>query len=192
MAQENIPQQEIQTQQFDLKILIFDYLRHWYWFAISLVVSLFIAFLYLRYATPQYEVVSKVLIKDEKKGGGTLDPAAAFQDLDIFKSNQNINNEIEVLRGRTLMYRVLKELHLETTFYTEGNIKTTEIYGKNVPINITLTSLDSTALGNRIKIQIKNQNNYILTDENGESEHAFGKQVRTSYATFTLTAPGEI
>src|SRR5690606_35034340 len=111
---------------------------------------------------------------------------------DNIKYHQNINNEIAVLRGRTLMYRVLKELHLETTFYTEGNIKTTEIYGKNVPINITLTSLDSTALGNRIKIQIKNQNNYILTDENGESEHAFGKQVRTSYATFTLTAPGEI
>src|SRR5690606_31351563 len=102
MNKEEVHHQENQNQQIDLKALIFNYFRHCHWFAISLVVCLFVAFLYLRYATPQYEVVSKVLIKDDKKGGASLDPAAAFQDLDIFKSNQNINNEIEVLKGKTL------------------------------------------------------------------------------------------
>src|SRR5690606_15401604 len=192
MTREEIQHQETQNQQIDLKALLFNYLRHWHWFAISIAICLFLAFLYLRYATPQYEVTSKVLIKDDKKGGGSLDPAAVFQDLDVFKSNQNINNEIEVLKGKTLMYRVLKELNLETTFYTEGNIKTSEIYGKSLPIKITLSSLDSIALGKRIKIEIQDKNKYTLTDEEGAEQYEFGKQVKKNYATFTLTASGDI
>src|SRR5690606_29143200 len=176
MTREEIQHQETQNQQIDLKALLFNYLRHWHWFAISIAICLFLAFLYLRYATPQYEVVSKVLIKDDKKGGGSLDPGAVFQDLDVFKSNQNINNEIEVLKGKTIMYRVLKELNLETTFFTEGNIKTTEIYGKTLPLKITLSSLDSIAFGQRIKIQIKDKNNYTLIDEESSQDYAFGKQ----------------
>src|SRR5690606_11283878 len=101
---------------------------------------------------------AKVLIKDEKKGGGGFDPTAAFSDMGIFQSNQNINNEIEVLKGKTLMYRVLEELNLQTTFYTEGNIKTTEIYGRSLPIRLTLSKLDSTAFGKQVEIQIKGQN----------------------------------
>src|SRR5690606_2912958 len=192
MTREEIQHQETQNQQIDLKALLFNYLRHWHWFAISIAICLFLAFLYLRYATPQYEVTSKVLIKDDKKGGGSLDPAAVFQDLDVFKSNQNINNEIEVLKGKTLMFRVLQELNLETTFYTEGNIKTSEVYGQSLPIKITLSSLDSIALGQRIKIEIVDKNNYTLTDDEGSQDYAFGAQVKRSYGVFTLTASGDI
>src|SRR5699024_2336160 len=121
--QEEINHQEAQNQPIDLKAILYNYLRHWHWFAISVAICVFLAFLYLRYATPEYSITSKVLIKDDNKGGG-VDATAAFQDLDIFRSNQSINNDIEVLKGKTLMCRVLKELNLGTTFYTEGNIKT--------------------------------------------------------------------
>src|SRR5690606_5506276 len=192
MMQEEIPHQDSQNQSIEIKALLYNYLRHWHWFAISIAICLFFAFLYLRYATPQYSVSSKVLIKDDKKGGGSIDPGAAFQDLDIFQSNQNLNNEIEVLKGKTLMYRVLKELNLETTFYTEGNIKTSEVYGKSLPLKITLSRLDSTALGKRIKIELRNQNNFILTDDDGEKSYAFGKQIEKDYGTFTMTASGDM
>src|SRR5690606_3443149 len=119
--------------QIDVKAVIYNYLRHWYWFVISLALCLLIVFLYLRYATPEYSTSAKVLIKDEKKGGGAMDAAAVFSDLGMFQSNQNINNEIEVLKGKTLMYRVLQELNLHTTYYTQGKIKTSEIYGKALP-----------------------------------------------------------
>src|SRR5690554_5230334 len=132
MSQEENHGFEVQEHPIDLKAILYNYLRHWYWFAISLALCLLIAFLYLRYATPEYSTVAKVLIKDDKKGGGGIDPAAAFSDMGIFQSNQNINNEIEVLKGKTLMYRVLEELSLHTTYYTEGNIKSSEIYGKSL------------------------------------------------------------
>src|SRR5690606_31548473 len=95
---------------------------------------------------------------------------------------------IEVLKGKTLMYRVFKELSLETRLYTEGNIKTTEIYGKSSPIRVILSSLDSTAFANRIQIQIKDKNQFSTLDEEGENTYSFGKQIQKPYATFTLTA----
>src|SRR5690606_36862625 len=107
-------------------------------------------------------------------------------------SNQNINNEIEVLKGKTLMYRVLRELNLETTFYTEGNIKTTEIYGNSLPIRITLSKIDSIAFGEQIKITVGKNNQFILTDEMSTETYSFGKQINKPYAIFTVTAVGEV
>src|SRR5690606_34698618 len=125
---------------------------------------------------------------DEKKGGASIDAASAFSDLGVFQSNQNINNEIEVLKGKSLMYRVLSELNLETTFFTEGNIKTTELYGRTLPINITVSSIDSAAFGKMIDIRIKDNNSFAVIDEGGEQSYKFGSQVKTPYAVFTLTA----
>src|SRR5690554_399846 len=192
MTQEEIQHQEAQSQQIDLKATLYNYLRHWHWFLISLLVCLSVAFLYLRYATPEYSTVAKVLIKDDKKGGGGLDPAAAFADMGIFQSNQNINNEIEVLTGKTLMYRVLEELNLQTTYYTEGNVKTAEIYGKSLPIRLTLSRLDSTAFGKQIEVEIKGQNRFSLSDEEGTNDYSFGTQINKPYAVFTLTASGPL
>src|SRR5690606_28455866 len=41
-------------------------------------------------------------------------------------------------------------------------------------------------------IQIKDKNNYTLIDEESSQDYAFGKQVTKPYATFTLTASGDI
>src|SRR5690554_4163074 len=168
MTQEEIQHQDAHSQQIDLKAILYNYLRHWYWFAISLFICLLVAFLYLRYATPEYSSAAKVLIKDDKKGGaGVMDATSAFSDLGMFQSNQNINNEIEVLKGKSLMVRVLKELNLETTFLTEGNIKTTEIYGSSLPIKLTLSKLDSSAYDKIVEVEIINDNIFSLTDDEG-------------------------
>src|SRR5690606_6440565 len=98
--------QEHEDEQIDIRALLLNYLRHWHWFVISIVLCLLLAFLYLRYATPQYEVRSTLLIKDDKKGGNVPD-MAAFADLGLFQSGQNIANEIEVLKSKGLMQRVL-------------------------------------------------------------------------------------
>src|SRR5690606_6479074 len=94
--------------------------------------------------------------------------------------------------GKTLMYRVLEELNLQTTYYTEGNIKTTEIYGKSLPIRLTLSQLDSTAFGKQIEVEIKGQNRFSLTDDQGTDDYSFGTQINKPYAVFTLTGSGSL
>jgi uncharacterized protein involved in exopolysaccharide biosynthesis len=43
------------------------FIKHWKWFVLGLIVALGLAFIYLRYTTPVYEVTSSVILKDEKE-----------------------------------------------------------------------------------------------------------------------------
>lgn len=44
------------------------YIIHWKWFVLTAIIALAIAFLYLRYSTPQYRAAISIVLKDDKKG----------------------------------------------------------------------------------------------------------------------------
>ncbi len=66
---ENNMLNENSEQNFQIRDVINQYLSHWKWFVLGVCVSLSIAFIYLRYAIPQYQASTTILGKDEKKGG---------------------------------------------------------------------------------------------------------------------------
>src|SRR5690606_13156789 len=145
----------------DYKAVLFNYLRHWKWFVLSTALCLLISFLYLRYSTPEYRIYSNVLIKDGKSGGGG-DISAAFQDLSISNANQSISNEIAVLKGKPLMWRVMQELNLQATYYGQGKVKTVELYGNTLPIQVIFSRVDSASYGSTFSITLKDQEKFVL------------------------------
>src|SRR5688500_5141533 len=80
--------------------LIQRYISYWKWFVLGIILSVVIAFLYIRFQAPMYQVDATILIKDDKKGGA-LSELSAFQDLGILNKTNNIDNEIEVLKSRS-------------------------------------------------------------------------------------------
>jgi tyrosine-protein kinase Etk/Wzc len=193
MTEKGVPQFQPQvSEEINIKALLYHYLRYWYLFAIGVAVAFTLAFLYLRYTTPEYTVKSKILIRDDKKGADMLG-GSALGDLDIFKSSKSIDNEIEVLNAISLMERVLTELSLNVTYYKEGRIKEGEIYGKDVPIKIIIGKLDSLASDKSIELHFNDNNSFSLTDENAEGEtitstHKFGQEIQKPYGIFTIVA----
>ncbi|RDV11100.1 capsular biosynthesis protein [Pontibacter diazotrophicus] len=177
------------SEEIDLKALLFKYMRYWYLFLMGAVIGLGMAFLYLRYTTPQYSIKSKVLIRDDKKGGDLLGNSA-FGELDMFKSTKNIDNEIEVLTAVSLMQRVLTELSLQTSYYKPGNIRDVELYGEELPLKVIVSKLDSAAYGKSIVLHVKDNNSFEIEEENEAvvSEHQFGQEIQKAYGTFTVVA----
>ncbi len=111
-----------EEDNLDLKQEIGRYLRYWPWFALTLVIMLVSAYLYLKYTPRIFETYSKVKILDESEGLEL--PTSAF----IFKrSNINLENEIEILSSYLIMNRVVRELNLNTSFYEEGTIQTSQL-----------------------------------------------------------------
>lgn len=180
---------QFETEKIDVSSILRKYLRHWYFFAAGLVICLGAAFLYLRYSTPQYRVSSTLLIKDDKKGS-ELAGNSVFSDLGMFQSSKNISNEIEVLRSKDLMHRVLQDLSLYATYYEQGRIKSTEVYGRTLPLKLIIGELDSAAFDKTITLHIKSDNSFELEGEEEEerSLHQFGQEIHKSYGTFTVTA----
>ena len=120
---------------FDLKEFLNKYLIHWYWFVLASCIGLLVAFLYLRYTTPQYQITTTILVKDDKKGG-MLSELSAFADLGMGGGmKSNLDNEIEILRSRTLVESTVKKLNLNTNLIIKGNISDREIYG-DTPISV--------------------------------------------------------
>lgn len=121
---------EDEKNELNLREQLDKYLIHWKWFVLSVFLCLVLAFLYLRYTTPSYEASTSILVKDEKKGG-MLSELSAFSDLGLGGGSiNNVDNEIEVLKSRTLVESTVKKLNLNISQLVEGNVVDRDIYGR--------------------------------------------------------------
>lgn len=111
-----------EEEKIDVKQIVRQYLSHWPWFVIAIVVSMLSAYLYLRYAPRIFETYSKIKVLDESEGLELPTSALVFK-----RTNINLENEIEIISSFLIMERVVRELNLNTVFYEEGTIQTKQI-----------------------------------------------------------------
>ncbi|MDX5438048.1 MAG: capsular biosynthesis protein, partial [Pontibacter sp.] len=130
---------------------------------------------------------STLLIKDDKKGPD-LSGNAVFSDLEIFQSTKSIDNQIQILKSKSLMQRVLTELSLYTSYFVEGRVKTTEAYGRSLPVRLIVSDLDSAAFNKSIVLHLKGDNAFDIEDGETITSHKLGQEIKTAYATFTVVA----
>src|SRR4051812_8018318 len=106
-----------------VKDLFYKYLRFLPFFLLSVSLMLFGAYVYLRYSTEIYLVRGTIMIKnDNGQGKDKLDQLFMNDD------NRNIQNEIEIVKSRSLMVRVVKSLNLQTNYFAAGRFKSSNIY----------------------------------------------------------------
>ncbi|WP_423149598.1 GumC family protein [Rubrolithibacter danxiaensis] len=161
------------------------YLKYWYWIVAGIILSLIVAFLYLRYATPMYEVSSSLLIKAEDSKSSKSE-TTSYGDLELVKTSQSVDNKIQELKSITLLERVIKELSLETSYFVDGSFRETELYGKSLPIHVVINSLDPTAYEKEPTIKIRDKETFDLSDDGGLTTYKFGQKVHRSYGVFSV------
>ena len=146
---------EQSKEQVNIQELLFRYLIHWPWFVISIIICIACAWGYLRLTTPIYNISATVLIKDEKKGGG----ASMSSDLEkmglegFVSSSSNVDNEIEVLRSKSLAREVVNNLGLFVTYMDEDEFPSKELYHTS-PVLVSLTNQEADKLPGRMEINM--------------------------------------
>lgn len=168
------------------------FIPKWYWFAISLFVSLSVAALYLLSTPNIYTRTASLLVKDNSKSGNSIGSGSSdFTDLGIFKSNTNINNELLTLSSPTLMTEVVKRLGLNETYTVRDGMRKRELY-KDTPVTIAFGEDGETPVG--FTIEMTDKDTYILSDFTVRGEDAegtvngqTGNPVKTPAGTLTLT-----
>jgi len=178
-----------ETTEHSLKDILIKYLYQWKWFIVSLIASLLLGFVYLRYQTSLYEVNATILIKDDKKGEISSE-LSAFEDLGILKNNKNIDNEIEILKSRTLMTMVVKELNLNVSYFSQGRPIEHERY-YDTPIIAHYIVKDSlvSITGNWLVIP-ESAKHFILKTGKGDEtlgSYNFGDAVMTEFGKIIFT-----
>jgi uncharacterized protein involved in exopolysaccharide biosynthesis len=124
-----------ENSNINIREEIEKYLIHWRWFIISVIITLGIAFIYLRYSEKIYKINTTIIVKDEKRGGGIASEMAAFSDLGLFSGGKsNIENEIQILKSRNLAEKTIRRLQLNIAYINEGRVVKSELYN-NSPIS---------------------------------------------------------
>ncbi len=179
-----------QNDYVDIKAMISNYTKYWYWFLISLILCFAVAYVYLYLAVPAYRVQSTLLLKNEESDGNSLSSGTNPGEINIFTTKQKIDNEIEVLKSKSLMQRVFSELSLSATFSVDGKFKMKEIYGAEVPLRLSITKLHATGYGRTITVRRKTSTTYELIEEDtgDASTHKYGEEVSKPYGIYTIIA----
>ena len=144
------PEEEVNIQE-----LLFRYLIHWPWFVVSVLFCVVCAFAYLKVATPVYNVSATVLIKDEDKGGGAT-MASELEKMGLggmINSKSNVDNEVEVLKSKSLALEVVEQLNLYVTYQNEDGWLCKEMY-RTSPVLVSLTPQEADLLMNPMKVKM--------------------------------------
>ena len=169
MAEEtkNYLLEDEETSGFDYKAFFIKLLMYWPWILGCVAVFLIGAFFYLKTLTPLYTVSSSVLIKNESKGGAN---GANLEDLGfVTSSTQSFDNELEILRSRTLVKKVVTALDLYVSYSVPGQFRDTELY-KQSPVKIWVTPEEADRMSYaQVKMSFRNQQLHeVLVEHEGQ------------------------
>lgn len=171
------------NSSFDFKRLLGTIVSNWYWFVLSISITVTAGFLYLRYTTPVYEIGSSILI-DEAQDNVAQNVLSKL-DPQNDKSKVNLFNEQVVLQSQDMIAKVVDSLALNVRYWARGRIKETEIY-KESPIKVVF---DTTGLtGGTVELKIKQvmEGQFEVTNGGTTDKVLYDTWVRKPYGRFKI------
>ena len=212
--EKNYSLEELENSQEEQSIFSFQNIfamlvLNWQWFLLSLFICLCGALIYLRYATPSYQVSAKMLIKDDdNRRRSSNQMLANMQDFGFMSNSAGIENEMEILQSRILARDAVTDLKLYVQYYSFGRLSKQVLYGGQA----VSVDLDSAVLNQwdrellegakSIKLVItKREDGYEVKGETlyqGKPKGEFSQNVaklpaivKTEYGALTLTQSGK-
>lgn len=181
-------------KQSGIVSLLIDYVKNWKLFAISLVVCVGLAGLYLIVKNPEFKVNANVLIKEDSKSGGlaaSMMKSMPFGDV-LSVGGSVVDDEIEVISSYSILRGAVKELGLNVSC-SKGFLKKKNYY-KDSPLSITpkiADMADTLRYAIEMKISISKEGiakvkAYSMDELVGEAKSAFPVNLTTVFGNFTI------
>lgn len=165
--------------------VIFKFLPYWPLFLFLLVCSMGLAWVYLHFATPQYESNARILIKNEKNGD---EEARSVESLDFSSPKKVIDNEIEIIQSWTLINEVVKKLGLYAPVSEEGSVKDASAYLTS-PIKIEVKNPDSLTESKKVYFSIdKTMMQVVIKNK----RYPLSQWVMTPYGELRFVSNGDL
>ncbi len=133
---------------FDMKYLWTIFTTHKNWYALSVVMCLFLAVAYVYFTRPAYNIVGKMMLIDRRQSNSSslssANAALLSQLPSSLSSSLNLGrslgseSEKEILKTKLLAKDVVEDLGLYTEIRLQKNLKSRLLY-KNTPVNVTVS-----------------------------------------------------
>jgi len=170
-------------QVTDLRAVLTKYIYHWPLFILGLIIAGAGAYFYMHIVNPVYEISATILVKDDKK---SPEDKPAVPELEQSGSSKNAEAEIEILRSKNLISKVVNQLQLWTTYTIEQSIKKQDLY-ETTPVKFVLVKKGGTLRNQQLKIHLKDKNSFEVENLSGQKQTvAYNTPVKNTFGTWML------
>ena len=131
---------------------VFLVLRRWYLLLLFGILSIGIAWVYLKSKPPIYEVRGSMFIKEQENSV----ESQTLQSLSLFQGQSNYFNletEMQIMGSRRLMRQVVDSLDLQNSYYVEETFRDVEHY-EDAPVKLENIYNNATSFGKTLRIQM--------------------------------------
>ncbi len=163
MESKNIEEKEyLESEEqsgFNFRDIYTLVILNWQWFVVSLVLCLAVAYVYLKYTTPVYQVSTKLLVKDNSNNRyySSRSMIQTADNLGLMSNSNGIDNEIEILKSTLISEAAVKSLDLHTMYYRKSRLRWHFLY-KTQPITAEIADKDLEKLRYPITLMVKSTN----------------------------------
>lgn len=173
---------EAAGQSLNLRDMLSKYLNYWWLFVLAFGLSFVGAWLYLRYTTPKFKVEATLMVRsDNSKSSAGSD--AMLSSMLMMQSSANKQNEMQMLRSRAMLMRVVKKLGLTKQYFAEGKVKKANIYNE-APFSLDILQLNDTAVSFSWRFQFESGNDFRINER--EEKYSLNQPFENSYGKFVL------
>ncbi|MDZ7846881.1 MAG: hypothetical protein U5L96_08965 [Owenweeksia sp.] len=166
------------------------------------------AFLVNRYTERAYDVGSVILIKSDGQGNAGVE--GLMTAIGYYNPRLNFENELVVLKSRSLTNRTIRHLDFEVSYFSEGRLKSSEVYPMN-EFKVVFDRSHPQITGVEFAVETIDANTFELStpetsgktyyydsiqkadrdfapDKSSEQKYQFNQWIETDYYRFKIVA----
>lgn len=149
--------------------IIVSLLHSWYWFVLTVALALMCARVYLLMTPAVYTRTASILIKDGKNKMPSLPQMLLSPGASV-----DVKNELFTLRSPEIASEVVRRLHLEMNYMSQGRFHEEATYGNTLPVNIEVKDLNNSETVN-FMFKLKYDGSFIISDLSRDGAPHAGK-----------------
>ena len=170
----------------DFREFFYKVFNNWYYFLLSILLSILISYAYVRYSTEYYLVSTKVYVKKDNNNYNSSAADILYKSLNESKKS-SIKDEVSMFTSFPLILQTVTDLRFDISYYLAGNIKTSETYISPIKIicekNVTQNNPNISFV-----VRVVDNEKYNISCEklNYENTFKFGKEINIDKYVFTV------
>jgi len=99
--------------------------KRWYYIVICMLIAGALATAHLFRTNPVYQATATIKIENGEAGLNNLN---LYRNFDVFKQDNKVETEVEVLKSRYLFEKALSKVDFDVEYYRVGRFKSMELY----------------------------------------------------------------
>ena len=109
----------------------------------------------------------------------------------LVTQNNDVQNEMDIIRSYSLMRKVVDSLHLNVNIYKEGRVTASAMYGAKTPVLIKVVEENPEYKPESLKMNMTPQN-FTITEGSNRRTFKYGDTVEIDFGKLIITRNTEI